>query len=135
MLQQDAELVAAESRQGVARAHPLPEDAAQLAKKLVPSEMATGVIHPLEAIQVKEAEHVLHPLIAGRRERPGETTLELRAIHEPGEGVVGGLMSQLPSDETVLGHVAGQKCHPGDDARRVVNRCGGDIESASPVTT
>ncbi len=90
--EQHRELVAADARHGVRIAQTLFDQRRDLAQQIVAGDMAGGIIHELEAVEVEIAHHVTHGFAASRIERGSEPPLELRAVHEAGQRIVAGLV-------------------------------------------
>ncbi len=131
MLQQHAELIAPQACQGIARSHPLEHQVAQLSQQLVPGQVAAGVIDPLETVQVEKTQRVLAMPLGGTRQRTGEPPLELAAVHQAGERVVGRLVGELPRDGARMGHVPGDDRRPDDRSGRIADRRRGEVERAA----
>jgi hypothetical protein len=93
MLQEDAEFIAAEPGNRVARPDARSDDRAQLSQQLVSGQMAAGVVDALETVQIQEADHMLGLSPGRSRECPIQSPLELGPVHQAGEGIVGGAMS------------------------------------------
>ena len=96
VLEQHGELVAAEARRGVRRARALGAGAAATARRSSsPAACPSAVVDGLEAVEVDE-EHAQLGLAAGRHvERVLQAVEEERAVGQPGERVVEGLLHGL----------------------------------------
>jgi hypothetical protein len=92
MFQQHTELIAAQTGQRVAGAHPAPEQAAEIAQELVSCVVAAGVVDSLEAVQVEEAERVPGSFLRCAGQSLGQAPLELGAVDQARQGVMGCLM-------------------------------------------
>ena len=112
LLQEDRELVAAESRHRVghpgARAEPLGRGDEQPVAHLV----AQAVVHLLEVVEVEEQHRQRVPVAAGERQRMADPVAEERPVGEPGERVVERLVDQLLLQPLPLAHVAGVEHDP-----------------------
>ena len=94
-LQQDDELVPAETGDGVARARTLLDPRADGDQQLVADVVPEAVVHRLEAVEV-EQEHREGSLVSGRQvERVIETVAEHRTVRKTGERVVERLAGEL----------------------------------------
>src|SRR5205807_7576479 len=91
VLEQHGELVAAESREGVAGPAGVLEALRDLLEELIAGVVAERVVDLLEAVEVDQqhGERVRRAL--GPRERLVEPVAEERAVREPGQPVVEGL--------------------------------------------
>jgi hypothetical protein len=95
VLEQHGELVAAEARRGVGRPRALREALGGGAQELVAGGVPDAVVDGLEAVEIDE-EHAQLGLTAGRNvERVLQAVEEERAVGQPGEGVVEGLLHGL----------------------------------------
>ena len=105
VLQQDAELVAAEARDDVGRAHLRRQQLAELAQQLVAGDVPAGVVHHLEAVEVEETDGVRGPGGVRQLERVLQARLELAAVLQAGERVVARVVGQLLGDRVRRGDV------------------------------
>ncbi len=114
-LQQDGELVAAEARGRVRLAKRAAQALADRAEERVAGAVAQAVVDGLEVVDVDEedGEAVVAPGEPGQRER--QPVLEERAVGEPRQTVVEGLVAELLLQPLAVGHVAA-----GQDAARLV---------------
>ena len=95
VLEQHGEFVAAEARRGVRRARALRQAGGDGAQQVVAGGVADAVVDRLEAVEVDE-EHAEVGLAPGRHvERVLQAVQEERAVGQPGEGVVEGLLHRL----------------------------------------
>jgi hypothetical protein len=94
VLEQDAELIAAEARQGIALAQGPLEHGRELAQERIARHMAAGVVDELELVEV-EIEQGVGVSCVGAREHPFQAALQLGPVDEAGERVMGGLIAQL----------------------------------------
>ena len=127
VLQQQAELVAAQAPQRIAGAHPLVHHLAELPQQLVACQVAAGVVDLLEAVQIQEAHGMLGAAVGGARHRADEPLLEFGAVDESGERIVGRLVGELPRDQARVGHVAGHDGRAGDRPGGVPDGSGREI--------
>ena len=95
VLEQDDELVAAETRRGVGVADARGQPGRGLAQELVPGDVAEGVVDVLEHVEVDEQQR--SP--GARAGRAGQGVLEpvdeQEPVREPGERVVEGLVDRV----------------------------------------
>ena len=94
-LQQDAELVATQSRHGVRRAETALDPAADLDQELVPHRVAEAVVDHLEAIEIQEQDGQLVGPPLRPRQRVAQTVHEQRAVHQVRQRVPEGLAGEL----------------------------------------
>src|SRR5216684_1308861 len=106
VLEQDGELVAAQTRHGVARPQTVGQPPPHLGQQLVAARVPEAVVDDLEAIHVEEedGEAVLVPALL-QREPVGEAIHEERAVGQAGERVVERVVQQLGLRDARLGHV------------------------------
>ena len=83
VVQQHGEFVAAEARDDVVRANPLLQHFTELAQQFVASDVAAGVVHRLEAIEVEVEHRVLDPGRQRHLERSLQPQLEFAAVRRP----------------------------------------------------
>ncbi len=105
--QQDAEFVAAETRDGVRVADRFLDDAGDFAQQVVAGEVPALVVDRLEAVEVQVAEHVAAAVRVGDVQRVLQPSLELAAVHEAGQRVMAGLVAHLSrqaADVTDVAH-------------------------------
>ena len=93
---QDRELVAAEAGQDVVAAQQLAQALGDVDEQAVALLVAHRVVDLLEAVEVDEHERRERAVAGGVRQRSGAVLMELRAIGQPGERVVRGLVAQAP---------------------------------------
>ena len=122
MLEEYAELVAPQTGHRIAGTHRPPEQVTQLLQQFVSREVAAGVVDPLEAVQVQEAEGVFAPFLRRAHERVGQAALELGAVHEARQGVVRRLVRQLPRHLSGMGNVSSNQDRPRDCPCRIPDR-------------
>ena len=129
VLEQDAELVAAQARQRVALAQMALQHAADLAQHLVARLVATGVIDELELVHVHIQQRSLAPHGAGLGQQGFQAVLELAPIDQAGERIVAGLPRQLLHIVLLARHVvqhqhgAGQRLAVADGRAHQLDRC------------
>ncbi len=112
--QQQAELIAAQPRQGVGGAGAVGENPAQLAQQHVARRVPGGIVDHLEAVEVDEAQRMLGRPLLGVGQGALQLLLELGAVEQPGEGIVGGVIAQLTLHRPGLGDVLEHQ-HGADD--------------------
>jgi hypothetical protein len=105
--QDDRELVAPKSRNGVTRAHCATQSMRDLLQQQVTVVMAERIVHVLEAVEVHHQQGQATLVAMRARDRRGKPILEQRAIGEIGEGVVQRLMLQRILPALALGDVLG----------------------------
>jgi hypothetical protein len=106
-VEQQGELVAAQSRQGVAQSTRLDEALGNGLEQLVARVVAETVVHLLEAVQIDE-QHRERGARAGRAgERLLQAIAEERAVRQHREAVVERLPRQLLLEAHPLGDVSG----------------------------
>ena len=104
--QQDRELVAAEPRGRVDRAHAVGQAPGDHLEDLVAGGVAEAVVDVLEVVEVEE-QHRHRPLVAAAPdERVLDAVAEQRAVRQPGERVVEGLVLEFVLEGLALGDVA-----------------------------
>ena len=81
-LEQNAELIAAQAREGVAPAHLGLEQRAHLAEQRVAGAVAAGVVDDLELIEIETAQRVGGLARLRALQRPLHAVLEFAAVHE-----------------------------------------------------
>jgi hypothetical protein len=102
--QQDGELVATETTDGVRITDRILDERGDLSQHAVARDVAAFVVDGLEAVEVEVAQHV--PRATPRCfQRFLEPALELAAVHQPGEGVVARLVRHHPREATQVAHV------------------------------
>ena len=114
VLADDDELVAAEAGDEVARAHGRAQPARDLDEQLVAGRVAEGVVDDLEVVQVEEEAGQA----AGARPEPlGHVLGEQRAVGQPGQRVVVGLVGELGLEGQPVGDVLDRADEAGAHAR------------------
>ena len=68
------------------------EQLGQLAQQFVTGRVSAGVVDDLELVQIHVAEHLLPAAALMALQRMGNPALELLAVDQPGQGVVGRLV-------------------------------------------
>ena len=94
-MQQHAEFVAAEARHDVVGADPLLQHLTELAQQLVTSDVAAGVVHRLETVEVEVEHRVLRPRRLRQLERALQPQLEFTAVRQTRQCVVTRFVRQL----------------------------------------
>jgi hypothetical protein len=130
VFQENAEFIPPETPQSVPGSQPVAHQSAQLTQQVVPRQVAAGVVHSLEPVQVEKAQGVLGLLRPRAGECAGETALEFAAVDQAGEGVMGGLMRELSRDQPRVGHVPRDHGRAGDRTAPVVDRPGRKLQRA-----
>ena len=105
VLEQDAELVAAQAGEDVAAAHPGAQQGGDLLEHLVAHQVAAGVVDHLELVEVEVEQHVLAPLGAGAADGALQADLELAAVDQAGQRVVAREVDHLALHAAELGDV------------------------------
>src|SRR5262249_2617114 len=104
-LEQHAELVAAQTGDGVRGAYPRLQQPGDVAQQTVAGLMSAGVVHYLELIEVDVEQRVGALAALRRQQRRVQAVVELAAVDEPGEGVVAGLPGERALQAALLGNV------------------------------
>ena len=126
--QQHAELVAAESCHGVRLADLLADQRGDAAQQAVAGDVAAGVVHRLEAVEVQVAEHVGDVLLAHGLQRLLEAPLELAPVDEAGQRVVGRLVAHALGQAADLRDVVHDHDRAGDHVAGALDRRGGQLD-------
>ena len=100
------ELVAADPRDQVARAHAAGKTAADLDQQLVADLVAVAVVDLLEAVEVEQHQRERAPLALGPRPRPLELAVVELAVRQVGERIVHRHVLEGLLEELALGDVA-----------------------------
>ena len=112
-LEDERELVAAEPRNGVARAHRLVQPGRDRHQQLVAGGVAEGVVHQLEVVDVHQHDGDLRSGPRRPRERLAQAIAEERPVRKARQRIVEGLILETPL-ELVLGRdVANDRLDPG----------------------
>ena len=131
--QQQGEFVAADPRHGIRAAQGVPQQGAQFAQQQIAGGMAGGVVDHLEAIEVDEAQRVLDGPGLGLLPGGVQLLLELQAVVEASQGVVGGVVAQLALQIAGVGDILEHQ-HRADDAAIHRTHWRGRILHLVPVT-
>ena len=127
---QDRELVAAEPADRVGLAQAGVQPLGDRLEQQVAAGQTEGVVDALEAVEV-EQQHRRHAVGAPRPgQRVVEAVVEQRAIGEPGQRVVAGLMAHPRLRRLELGDVERDRDHVGDPSGIVVQRRFGGQQDA-----
>ena len=94
----------------------------ELAQQLIAGDVTAGVVDHLELVEVDVAERVLDVALAGAPDQPVQALLELAAVDQTGEGVVGGLVLELRGQPLLVGHVPRRAAVAAERAARVEAR-------------
>ena len=119
VVQQQPELVAAESRQRVVAAHAALQKLRELSQQLVARDVAAGIVDDLELIEIEVAHRVARAGRLRRIERALQADLELAAVDQAGERVVARFVRELPRQLVRLGDV-GERALVVEDASVLV---------------
>src|SRR3989344_1065223 len=92
VFKQQAKFIPTESRDEISGASVLLEQHADLLQQRVAGDVPAGVVDDLELVQVQVTQGVLAVSRADIVQEPFELTVEFRAVGEPGQGIVSGLM-------------------------------------------
>lgn len=103
--QQHAKLVAPQPGQGVTFAQSGLQHGADVPQQFVARGMAAGVVHQLELVEVKEHQRMPPGLARQAVQGLFQAVLELTAVGQAGQGVMGGLPGQVGDVLALLGHV------------------------------
>ena len=127
LFDQDRELVASHPRDGVAGRERLAEANPDAAQQRVTGGVTQRVVDALEVVQVEKEDGDLRPsLLAAQDERVLDAVREQRAVREPGERVVEGLVAELllrlaPSRDVEEVALEDELASVRDDARLVLH--------------
>ncbi len=100
-LEQHAELIAAEAREGVRGAYPRLQHAGHIAQQPVAGLVAAGIVDDLELVEV-DVQQRIGALAALRAEqRPVQAIVELAPVDEAGERVVARLPGRARASDAV----------------------------------
>ena len=114
LLQQDRELVAAQSGHGVRRSHAALEPAGDRHQELVAQRVSEAVVDHLEAVHVQHQDSEAGLGVATTsRHHLAQPVHEQRPVGQPGEGVPEGGPQQPLLHELALAHVDDRAGHPG----------------------
>ena len=106
VLQHDGELVAAEARDGVLRAHALLQARGGGAQDAVAGGVAERIVDVLEAVQVEEQHRDAAALPARAHDRARQPLRQQRAVGQAGQRVVVGQVAQFLLGALLVGDVA-----------------------------
>src|SRR5207342_1175512 len=95
LVEQDRELVSAEARNRVGRAHEVLEPSSDLLEDLVAGRMAEAVVDGLEVVEVDEDDADRRATAARPLDRMLDTVGEESAVRELGHGIVECLVREL----------------------------------------
>ncbi len=124
VLDQDAELVPAEPRHGVRGPTAGQEPLRRGDEQPVALGVAKAVVHLLEVVEVEEQHRDVPALPARERQRVADPVAEERAVGEPGQRVVEGLVQELLLEALAFADVADVE-HDAANGR-VLDQVGGD---------
>ena len=112
VLEQDRELVATEPGRRVRRAEARPQPLPHLAQQTVAGRVSERVVDRLEVVEVHEQDR--HRQVGARQalQRVLDAVAEERAVREPGDRVVEGLVRQLLLERLALRDVPGVQDDP-----------------------
>ncbi len=120
VLEQHRELVAAQPRDGVGRAHAREQPLRGDREQPVAHPVAQAVVHRLEVVDVEEDQRELLLVAPRERERVRHPVEEERAIRETGELIVERLVRELRLQRLAVAHVA--RVHDDAPHRRLVHQ-------------
>ena len=103
--QQHAEFVPAQPSDEVRVADLVADELGDFPEHIVASQMPAGVVHSLEPVQVHVAENRVHRVVVAAFQGLGQLPLELRAIDQPRQRVVGCLVGDPARQAAHLGDV------------------------------
>src|SRR5690606_7531664 len=127
-LEQHAELVSAEPREGVPPADLRLQQRADLPQQLVARAVAARVVDDLELVEIDVQDRVRRLPRFRALQRPLETALELAPIHELREDVVARRIRQPPVQLARLADVVKHEHAARDVAERIADRRGGALD-------
>ena len=136
VLEQHAELVAAQAGQGVGLAQQRAQERGHLLEHLVAGEVAAGVVDHLELVEVEIEEGVLAAVLGGGVEAVLEALLELPAVDQAGERVVAREVDHLALHAAELGDVLEDQDAAGGAPLAVLDRrhrvADGELPAVAP---
>src|SRR5580658_1563051 len=128
--EQHAELVAAQAPDRVAIAHGIAQQLRHLPQHAVAGEVPARIVDDLEPVQVEVAQHVLPvaamPTLVGLFQEP----LELAAIDETSERIVGRLVGHLAREPAQLRHIVQEHDRADDLLPLVAHGCRRKLDRA-----
>ena len=127
------ELVAAEAAQRVRGARHLLEAPGDRPQQLVAREVAEGVVHALEVVEVDQQDGADAAVARDARVGLVEPVLEERPVGQAGQGVVQGAVRELGREGALLGDVALGEDEVEDLARGVARRRPRDLDVDHPA--
>jgi len=123
ILQQDAEFVAAQARQGVALTQVRLQQRADMPQQLISRRMAAGVVDQLELVEVEEHQRMPPTLRLLRHVQDlFQPVFKFAAVGQAGQGVMRGLPRQVGNVLALLGHIV-QHQHRTADFAGASDRC------------
>ncbi len=128
--QQHPELVAAEARHGIAVTHRIAQHLRHFPQHAVAGEMAAGVIHHLEAVEIEITQHVLAVAAVAAVDGLFQAAFEFAAIHQAGERIVRRLVRHLARQAAQLGHVVQQHDRANQLLGVIADRRGRQLDGA-----
>ena len=124
LLEEDGELVPAESGRGVVAAQARAEPARDLDEQLVAGCVTEAVVDRLEVVDIEEEQRQVGPVALRANERVLDAVGEQRAVRQTGEGVVERLVGEPLLELTTVGDVVRGDHHPLDG--RVIEQVADD---------
>src|SRR5690606_4551564 len=127
-LEQHTELVAAETREGIAPADFGLEQGAELAEQSVACTVPAGIVDDLELIEVQVTKCVGGFPGPGAFQRSFQSVFELPPVDQPRQDVVTGVIAEPPIQLARLAHVVEYQDAAGDLALAVADWRGGALD-------
>ena len=121
-LEQYAELVAAEPRQGVAPADLRLEQVTELVQQGVAGTVPAGIVDDFELVEVEIQQRIRGLACLGAFQCALQAALEFAPVDQPGEDVVAGVVAQAAVEFARLADVVEYEHAARDDALAVANR-------------
>ncbi len=111
--EQHAELISPQACQDIGFPDTFQQHTRQLAQQFIPGNVPAYVVHHLELVQVEVTECMFHALLLGAVQGQLQALLEFTPVVQAGEGVMCGLVGQLPGQHAGLAYV--MKHHDGTE--------------------
>ncbi len=134
VLEQHAELVAAEPRERVAGAHLRLHHPRELLQELVAGQVAAGVVHDLELVEVDVEQGMRGPVRPRTVDGLRQALVEGAAIEQSREAVVVGLMAELALQLGALADVAQHDDRAGHPTEAVADGRGAVLDRHGVAT-
>ena len=120
-LQQHAELVAAQTRQRVARSHAVAQQLADLQQQPISGRVAAGIVDQLELVQIEIEQRMAGALLARTLQHLLQAPVELAAVEQTGQQIVTGAPAHLAVEPALLGHIMKDQHHAGQPPLRIMD--------------